>query len=64
MLSVPSEFVPSSNYPIRSRQHVRWNREADLLRSFEIDRQVDLINRFDRHVLGFNASKDALDILR
>ncbi len=32
----------SSDYPVRPRQHIRRNREADLLGSSEIDEQLEL----------------------
>jgi hypothetical protein len=37
----------SSNHPIRPRQHVRRNREADLLGRFEIDDQLEFRRLFD-----------------
>jgi hypothetical protein len=33
----------SLDYPIRPRQHVRRNREADLFRRFQIDDQLELM---------------------
>jgi hypothetical protein len=37
----------SSNYSVRSRQHIRWNREADLLRGFQVDHQFKLRRLLD-----------------
>ena len=36
----PIAFSP--NHPIRSRQHVGRNREADLFGGFEVDHQLEL----------------------
>src|SRR4030095_15118945 len=36
-----SNVEPLLNDFIRPRQHVRWNRQADLLRRFEIDDQIE-----------------------
>ena len=35
-------FLPSLDHFIRSRQHIRWNRQADLLRGFEINHELKL----------------------
>jgi hypothetical protein len=42
-----------SNHPIRPRQHVRWDRQADLLGGFEIDDEVELRRLLDRNVWSF-----------
>ena len=49
---------------VRPEQHVRRNREADLLRRLEIDDKVDLINPLHWQVLRFDTGKNALDVLR
>jgi hypothetical protein len=41
-------FLPSLNYPIRSYEHVRRNRQADLLRGFEIDNEFELRRLLNR----------------
>jgi hypothetical protein len=40
----------SSDHPIRPRQHLRWNRQADLLRGFEIDHQLEFCGPLYRQV--------------
>ena len=40
----------SSDDPVRSYQHVRRNREADLLRGFQVDDQLELHRLLDRKV--------------
>jgi hypothetical protein len=34
------------------RQHIRWNREADLVGGFQIDHQLKLGRLFDRKISG------------
>ena len=36
--------LASLDHLVRPRQHVRWNRQADLLRGFKIDDQLELID--------------------
>src|ERR1041385_742260 len=44
-------FMPVSlDYPVRPRQHVRRNREADLLRGFQVDHELELRRLFDGKV--------------
>src|SRR4030095_2557847 len=40
--SWPRGFLPSLDQPIRSGEHLRRNRQADLLRRLEIDHQLKL----------------------
>jgi hypothetical protein len=54
----PDAFL---NHLVRPHQHVGRNRQPDLLGRLEIDDQLDLI---DLLVLGFNTSKNPLDVLR
>ena len=61
---VVSDAEPLLDYPISPCQHVRRNRQTDLLRRFEIDGQIDLIDPLHRQILGFNTSKNPLDVLR
>ena len=35
-------FLVSPDHSVRSRQHIWWDREADLLGGFEIDDQLEL----------------------
>ena len=43
------------NHPIRPRQHIRRNRQADLLRRFEIDDKLELLRLFDGKISGLRA---------
>src|SRR5262245_6453807 len=43
------------DYFIRSRQHIRRNRQADLLGCLEIDDELKLFRLFDRKVCGLSA---------
>jgi hypothetical protein len=45
----------SPNHPIRPRQHIRRNREADLLGGFEIDDELKLRRPFHRQLGGLGA---------
>ena len=48
----------SSNHSIRPRQHVRWYRQADLLRGLKIDHQLKLHRLLDWKISGLGAFKD------
>ena len=37
----------SFDNPVRSRQHIGWNRQADLLGGFQIDHQLELRRLLD-----------------
>jgi hypothetical protein len=52
-------FLPSLDHPVRSRQNIRRNRQADLLRRFEIDDELE----FDRLLEGKFSWIDAVEIL-
>ena len=47
--------LASFNYFIRPHQHIRRNRQADLLRSFEIDHEFKLRGLLDGQVGGLCA---------
>ena len=40
----------SSNHLIRPRQHIRWDRQADLLGGFEVDDELELRRLLDRQI--------------
>ena len=40
------------DHSIRSRQHIRRNRQADLLGGFQIDHKLELLRLLDRKVAG------------
>ena len=48
----------SLDHPVRSRQHVGRNCEADLLRSLEIDNKVEFGGPFDWKIYWFRAFED------
>src|SRR4026209_1838258 len=52
----------SSNYPVRSRQHIRRNREADLLCGLEINDELKLCRLLDGEISGFGAFEDLIDV--
>src|SRR5262249_5014633 len=52
----------SLDHLIRSRQHVRWNRQADLLRSLQIEHKLELHRLLDRKVGWLGPFEDLIDI--
>src|SRR6476659_7945151 len=61
---LPAIYSPtnslSSNHPIRSRQHIRRNRETDLLGGFEIDDKIELHRLLNRQVCRSSPVKNAV----
>jgi hypothetical protein len=53
-------FLPSLDHLVRSRQHARWNREADLLRRFQVDNELKLGRLLDRQVSGIGTLQDLI----
>ena len=59
LLFVPFGSLPfalgvlSSNHPVRPRQHVRRNRQADLLGGFQIDDELELVGCSTGRSAGF-----------
>src|SRR5919108_889603 len=53
-----------SNYFVRSRQHVRRNREPDLLRGFEIDHQLKFRRPLDREFARFGSPQNPVNVSR
>src|SRR5215831_19225443 len=51
-----------SNDFIRPRQHIRRNRQADLLRRLEVDDQLELCRLLDWQVRGFCAFQDPVNV--
>ena len=52
--------VFSFDHPIRSGQHIRRNRQADLLRRFQIDDELELLGLLDRQIGGLSALEDSV----
>jgi hypothetical protein len=48
ILASPLRFRRSLDHSIRSHQHIRRNRQADLLGGFEIDDELELLRLFHR----------------
>ena len=46
---------------IRPRQHIRWNRHADLLGGLEIDDELEFLRLLDGNVGGLGAFQDLVD---
>jgi hypothetical protein len=48
------------DHPIRPRQHIRRNRQTDLLGCFQIDHQLKLLRLLGRKVGGFRSLQDLI----
>jgi hypothetical protein len=44
-----------SDYSVRPRQHVRWNRQANFLGRLQIDDERELLRLFHREIGGIGA---------
>ena len=62
LVTQSSELRFLLNQPIRSGQHIRWNRETDLLCGFEIDHQLKLRRLLHRQVRRLSAFQDLVHI--
>src|SRR5262249_40039600 len=60
--NLPHDSSRSPNYSIRPRQHVGWNRQADLLGGFEVDDQLKLRWLLDREIGGLGTFRDFVHI--
>jgi hypothetical protein len=54
-LSIRSNLTRLLDHLIRSREHIRWNRQTDLLGSFQIDDQLELRRLLDGNVAWLGA---------
>src|SRR5215813_7809827 len=59
--SSPLEFLSFDHF-ICPREHVRWNRQGDLLSGFEIDNELELLRLLHREVGGLGALQDLVNI--
>ena len=57
-----TEDFPLPNHPVRSRQHIRRNREADLLGGFEINDQLEFSRLLDRQIGRLGALENFVHI--
>jgi hypothetical protein len=55
-------FAASANHLVGPCQHVGRNREADLLRRFEIDDELKLGRLLDRQMSGLRAFQDFVHV--
>jgi hypothetical protein len=53
---------PSLDHPVRPRQHVARNRQADLLRRFQVDHKFELRRLLHREVSGLGTFENLVDI--
>jgi hypothetical protein len=61
IVASPLVFLPSLDQPARPGKHLRRNRQADLLRGFEIDHQLRLRRLLDGSVGGLRAFQNFAD---
>ncbi len=54
--------VALPDHSIRSHQHIRWNRQADLLRRFQVDNELELDRLLNGQVGGFPAFQNLVHI--
>ena len=59
-----SQIQNSLDHPIRPRQHLLRNREANLLRCLEIDDELKLRRLLDRKISGLGAFENFVNIER
>src|SRR5262245_26809644 len=53
----------SFDYLLRSRQHVGWDRQAQLLGGLEINREFNILDRLDLEIFGMSPAQNFLDVL-
>jgi hypothetical protein len=61
--SIPASllgFLPSLDQAIRSGEHLRRNRQSDLLRRLQIDHQLELRRLLDRQVGRLGSLQDSV----
>src|SRR6266511_983940 len=61
-LASPLRLLSSLDHLIRSRQHVRLNRQADLLRRFQVDDQFELRGLLDRQIGWLRTLEDFVHV--
>src|SRR5215475_6975264 len=58
-----SDFLPLSlDHFVRPRQHVGWDREANLLGGFEIDDEFEIPRGFNRQFLRLGPFQNAVNV--
>ncbi len=57
-------FLPSLDQPIRSGEHLRRNRQADLLGGFQIDDELKCLRLLYREIGGLAAFQDLVHLLK
>src|SRR5262249_39373099 len=53
----------SFDYLLRSRHHVGWDRQPQLLGGLEIDREFNILDRLDLEIFGMSPAQNFLDVL-
>ena len=56
--------LPSLDHFVRSRQHIRWDCETDLLGGLQIDDELKSLRLLDRQIGGLSAFQDLVYINR
>ena len=51
------------NHPIRPLQHIRRDRQADLLRRLQVDDEFELRRLLHRQIGGLRAFEDLVDVV-
>src|SRR4030095_8848303 len=62
ILAALLSFLRSSNHPIRSRQHIRRNREVYLLSCFQVDDELEFLRLLDWEVGGFSTFQNLVHV--
>ena len=50
------------DYLIRPREHIRWNRQADLLRRLQVDDELELYRLLHGEIGGLSAFQDLVHV--
>src|SRR3954463_11717253 len=62
-----SRYVPLTarllNYPVGAREQRRRDRDAERIRSLQVDQQLKTFGGLHRQVGGFGAAQDAVDVI-
>src|SRR5262252_7591085 len=56
-------YLIKFDYLLRSRQHVGWDRQAQLLGGLEIDRQFHIFDCLDLEIFGMSPTENFLHVL-
>src|SRR5215813_10849928 len=62
LVLLSAQCLLSLNHFVRPRQHVRWNRQADLLGRFKVDNELELLRLLHGKVGGFGTFQDLVHV--